>query len=800
MILLSFAILIKHFILIQAEDKYCKSNNTEYFASFIGVRLCRFHNFDTFNDIKNCNITYNIKPYLQIIPKNEILIDYNFDIYSILGDKDLKNLDTLEMINFKGIDLNANNIFSIFKRFSFSFVYSKLNFYFNNRLLQPADCTYDSFRTKTTFFSNFNSLTFYFVKYTEDLCPYVFNQVFAHRISILDITNSFLNKNSLSFLKLNATEYSKENNIVIKNLVLSLKYEALTARIMDKYAFRNVFELRITGFLNGIQTDLFSYFIALKNIDLRVDNFKDFFHKGNKWMIYLNSKWKIKNMDNYNEFVTYRKNFLTIRFEYRKVLTLINQIYEYPNEDFCLFHHFPHDQINLPMIVPGKRIECSCTLLYLIQYYEYYININYTANTSIYQDSYYYGNLEDTDASYTILYCHDKHLEHKLKDCNFDTRIKFCKKDDFLIDSYDSSFNLNNNIDLLFLFKWLQFVFSIVLQPILSTLGIINNLLTILVIKNKTKRKNFKDPMYTHIFINSIFNILYCFITEFKLINECLFFTSSVFCSSVYQTEPAQYFKIIFIEYLGNVFKYCKNVSFISFCLSRYILSLNKTKGFYGYFKKINLKLYVFLLVVVSALLSIYKLFEYKVVESHDPEFNFPNETFNNTSCNLNYYSSCRLFIIIKLINTFLNDILTFILVLIIDILLINDYGKYLNGKKKINGNKGQNDEEYKIKKKKITRMVIINGLFYVIFYFPEFISTLVMSIFSIKVYEFVDYNLEINILPEVAQTLNLISISFQFYIFICFNNNFNDSFSFLVRKFIPNYANAKIVRTDGIK
>ena len=201
-------------------------------------------------------------PYLQIMPKTDILIDYNFDIYLILSDRDLRNLDTLEMINFKGIDLNVNKIFSIFKRFSFIFVYSKLNFYLNNRLLQPADCSYDSFRTKTTFLSNFNSLTFYFVKYAENLCPYVFNQVFAQSISILDITNSFLNKNRLSFLTLNDTDYSNKNNIVIKNLVLGFKYEALTSKVMDKYAFKNVFELRIIGFLNNIQTDLFSHYIV----------------------------------------------------------------------------------------------------------------------------------------------------------------------------------------------------------------------------------------------------------------------------------------------------------------------------------------------------------------------------------------------------------------------------------------------------------------------------------------------------------------------------------------------------------
>ena len=97
-------------------------------------------------------------------------------------------------------------------------------------------------------------------------------------------------------------------------------------------------------------------------------NYREFYNKGNKWMKCLNKKVKV-NLSDANEVDgMINEHYSVIRFQHRKNVSIINEIYEYPDEDFCLFQHFPHDHLVYPMLVPGKKIKCSCTVLWLIQY------------------------------------------------------------------------------------------------------------------------------------------------------------------------------------------------------------------------------------------------------------------------------------------------------------------------------------------------------------------------------------------------------------------------------------------------
>ena len=41
------------------------------------------------------------------------------------------------------------------------------------------------------------------------------------------------------------------------------------------------------------------------------------------------------------------------------------QEYDFPNEDFCHFKHFPHSNLVFPIINTKLDLECSCTLLWL---------------------------------------------------------------------------------------------------------------------------------------------------------------------------------------------------------------------------------------------------------------------------------------------------------------------------------------------------------------------------------------------------------------------------------------------------
>ena len=97
--------------------------------------------------------------------------------------------------------------------------------------------------------------------------------------------------------------------------------------------------------LADIEPDLFAKFSSLKYIDLSLDNWREFFHRGNKWLLPLNDT--------------------LVRFRLMKAHVSFDQIYEYPLEDICLFEKFPHQKRVLPIIVPGKDLTCTCTLKWL---------------------------------------------------------------------------------------------------------------------------------------------------------------------------------------------------------------------------------------------------------------------------------------------------------------------------------------------------------------------------------------------------------------------------------------------------
>jgi hypothetical protein len=126
-----------------------------------------------------------------------------------------------------------------------------------------------------------------------------------------------------------------------------------------------------------------------------------------------------------------------------------------------------------------------------------------------------------------------------------------------------------------------------------------------------THLKSFDNLMHKHIFFNAMFNFILCFINSFYQVNICVF-TKSSFCSSVYKVPVVQYFKIIFILFLGNSVRLCCNFSFILFSLSRFYISTSAKTKFYNLFEKFNLRLFYVIMFALCSVWNIFKLFEYR--------------------------------------------------------------------------------------------------------------------------------------------------------------------------------------------
>jgi hypothetical protein len=215
--------------------------------------------------------------------------------------------------------------------------------------------------------------------------------------------------------------------------------------------------------------------------------------------------------------------------------------YTFPGHDFCMFVNIPLEKfIYLRIMYPID--ECSCTLTYLYQYwpfYRKYLNITDQGN----------GFKEDYFKTYML------------------NNVKTCLSTKSLIDS-NSLKSLQENLAyefeqgyLKFIFMEIESAFQILLISLACLTGMILNVLIVIAI-HKNLKTLLKDKLYDYMSMNSLFNFAYCLVNSFDSISMCIF-KGNMFCSSIYTTYFAQYFKIYFSEYLGSVLKICSNLTYV---------------------------------------------------------------------------------------------------------------------------------------------------------------------------------------------------------------------------------------------
>jgi hypothetical protein len=440
--------------------------------------------------------------------------------------------------------------------------------------------------------------------------------------------------------------------------------------------------------------------------------------------------------------------------------------------------------------------------LYLIRNHNLYFYIDKIIN-EIYPDG-----VEDL----ANVYCK---LELVAHECDLSSRLSKCNKSNFnLITEY--SFDLTLNVNLELIFNLLEYLIIVILNPVLSLFGIITNLLVMIVVNNiknlkkaKIKEtKKAKDNMFNHIVAHSGFNVLFCTITMLKLINECT--TSELFCSSAFNSSAAQWFDIIIIEFMGGLIKLCCNVSYLFITISRMLLFQTRKNNLNRLLEKIinfNMWIYLFILFSTGILLNAYKLFEYKIDslffndgDTSNTNKDFPTDNYNYFSC---FYKNdkfmCDFFKTLKLVNSFINNILFFAVTILFDLVLIKNINEKIYRKKIMVQNFKEKEEEQK--KKKLSKMVIINNIIYLLSHMPEFLLSLLFIIFDKVLYNICYMDYKCDKIHELTQVFIFISINSQYSINKSFNKVFNESFNNITLKIRSAfYKNSETITIENIK
>jgi hypothetical protein len=254
-------------------------------------------------------------------------------------------------------------------------------------------------------------------------------------LSFGDISDSLIHSNRLYFAKIEdmhvQTRLESLRDILI--VEFCLYYETLSENILSAFLFGSVRIVKIEGLLTKVNGDFVNKFRQLNTLKLKLSNMREFFHTDTKWMNSFNYDI-IESIQNGDDIEVSRLKI--IHFVYPKEKAAFDRIYTYPNEDICLFINFPHMQFVVPIIMPGVRLECTCTLKYLQMYVkDYYARNGFVNLTSEYVD------FEEDLIPVTFLFCDDEKTE-----CDFDKMNETC----FLAQSKSSKGS--NNFNGLYLF------------------------------------------------------------------------------------------------------------------------------------------------------------------------------------------------------------------------------------------------------------------------------------------------------------------------------------------------------------
>ncbi len=485
--------------------------------------------------------------------------------------------------------------------------------------------------------------------------------------------------------------------------------------------------------------------------------------------------------------------------------------YEYPNEDFCYFSKFPHSRLVLPILKPTFKSECSCTELFLIQYsFNYYISMQAYLRqvpTTYPFIEYYHETIFENKFSKCIL--DDNSFKVKLAKCNFKKMLNNCNSKSIKSNDNHTKFQI-------YFYDWheistyTEYLLQNYIIYVFVSISILINGLTIVNLSFNDDCLN--EKMHIYLKINSYFNLFYSLILLISLIYN-------KYCNLNCDTIFKQYFDLVLIKLMGSLMKTCSNLAFASFTLSRYIkITKNNRNCLFNQFEKIKIKSYLIIILVLSILLNIFQYFKYKIRLNDDMNLNvFQMNTIEVQDAILNkqdpindyksIFNSKTEYLILNVFQYFkiiIEDLFIITFVIIIDVYLFFFVQKQMKLKNRLTieslvANQLQLVNYKNIRKKnsshkRISKMIILNGVNYFLFRFPFSLISFYSFVFRYdreqrkhlpdlnsflicKLYRFCAS------LQEILFCFYLFSFFVQFLIFYKLDKNFNIGLKSFFRK-----------------
>lgn len=538
--------------------------------------------------------------------------------------------NTIVLNHIHGFQINAfRNNFRDFsnKKVTLKLKQSKFHLYLNET--KRIDSCHDLVGIKKSDLFEMGEFLFEFnldrCQYDVRICPLVFRNAGIIFLTIGHMIQSYLKTNVLGFFKL---ENSTSNlNARIAYVFLKGENIDIDENLLNRDVFKNVMNFWITGQVNLIQIDVFKSFRNLKTVSIKSTNQREIFHRnGLDWIRSIKEEINV-DLGNLERGFLGNKQQNPWNYRYLTTLIILSSIYSYredtismesryPDVDFCLYRNFPFQQLiaiinsDYEFIKANRSNEFiqsylqtfTCTFMWLIQFYPLY---------------YKYHLLDQESFLNLMSLITSEELANKSKLCNFAKLLENCNKSS-VIQSFAGTDTVETKINIDYFRMILIFV-----SPLVLTIGLCTNLVVIQTVSKNLKTEEMKDRrQYEFMRINSGSNCSIYLIHLIGMISQC---THEFWCSIFNQSVFVQYYKIVFIEFLGTFFRFMSNFTTVAYSLSRLAL-IGQEHGILvtKISKETKMKRIIGLFVLLSLILSIVKYFKYIRNDLNDESQIFP--------------------------------------------------------------------------------------------------------------------------------------------------------------------------------
>ena len=578
-----------------------------------------------------------------------------------------------------------------------SFIEPNLVFYENGQHLKTcSNLTFSASLFNTVYF---DLLEFNRIVFKRAICPLIFLNASIKILSVWPVYDTFYLKNKIIFENFD-TEINCEIRELFINKAIKLKIDE---NFLHKKVFKNIEKISLIGNIDQLNDKILIEFAKLKSIIFDAENFRFFAHKTSlKWLSSLNLDFKIDS-NNFSQIKRYLKKMvkITISFSFSN-LTSIN--HTFPEEDFCLYKDFPFDKMifilfdNYPLNLKDN-FPITCTAIWLI-HKPFLYTIKFDLRQSFENTTFYRQFLK----------------------CQFENKKQLCfhNKKYLKINEISGAF-------IEYICFFLILVFNFGLLPLVSFIAMTLNCIIFYTISKLDIKNNTKIiKQFYYIKINALANVIICIIEIFRTIYTWPYIRGS----DVWHFVFAQYFKIIFIEFGVELFKFCSSFSNIMFSIIRCSLIDNSNSFLY----KCNEKSIVKFILIIGCIINSVKIYSYEI-NYFNPNFDYPMHK-SNIYMKIHNINGFFWITIFNFLSDFMNYIFFMIIHFLLDIMIIIKLKKELRKKRE------------KFPEKKLGRIVI-------------------------KTYVMVILNTSINFLLRLPGILDLVYLNRQILSFIKSKNRF---------------------------